>query len=102
MTRSSQRPQWFTEGGVLQNFEDAYLALQSGLFLLGIERGKPLGRVALAFGVPIKAGERASEAFLDYVRERLVTENGKRIMKVRAKNIATEPGVGLKFIDRRP
>jgi hypothetical protein len=89
MTRSSQRPQWFTEGGVLQNFDDAYLALQAGLFLLGRERETSLGRVALAFGVPIKAGEQASEKFLDSVRERLTTKDGKRFMAIRAKNVAT-------------
>jgi hypothetical protein len=89
MTRSSQRQQWFTEGGVLQNFEDAYLALAAGLFLLGVERGEPLERVALGFGVPIKAGEQASERFLDRVRERLVTRDGKRMLTIRAKNVAT-------------
>ena len=89
MTRSSQRQQWFTEGGVLQNMGDAFLALQAGLFLAGIERAEPLGRVALGFGVPIKAGEAASERFLDYVRERLVTEDGKRLLKIRVKNAAT-------------
>ena len=31
MTRNSQRQQWFTEGGVIQNFDDAYNALQAGL-----------------------------------------------------------------------
>lgn len=89
MTRSSQRPQWFTEGGVLQNFDDAYLALQAGLFLLGKECPQPLARVALGFGMPIKAGEHASERFLDHVGSRLVTEDGKRMMKIRAKNVAT-------------
>lgn len=90
MTRSSQRQQWFTEGGVLQNFDDAYLALQSGLFLLGQERGEPLGRVALGFGVPIKAGEEASDRFLSHVGERLETKDGKRMMTIRAKNVATD------------
>jgi hypothetical protein len=89
MSRSSQRPQWFTEGGVLQNFDDAYLSLQAGLFLLSAERPAPLGRVALGFGMPIKAGEQASERFLDHVRSRLVTEGDKRVMKIRAKNVAT-------------
>ncbi len=89
MTRNSQRQQWFTEGGVLQNFDDAFLALQAGLFLLGEKRGASLEQVALGFGVPIKAGEEASERFLDHVRERLVTEDEKRILKIRVKNVAT-------------
>jgi hypothetical protein len=89
MTRSSQRPQWYTEGGVLQNFEDAYLALQAGLFLLGVEQQQPLSRVALGLGMPIKAGEQASERFLDRVRQRLVTRDDKRVMRIRAKNVAT-------------
>jgi hypothetical protein len=128
MTRSSQRHQWFTEGGVLQNFDDAYLALQAGLFLTSIERenaskkkstkkkpapkgtaktaakkktakgkaaksksddGGALTRVALGFGMPIKGGEQALESFLDKVRSRLVTRKGKRVMDIRAKNVAT-------------
>lgn len=89
MTRSSQRQQWFTEGGVLQNLDDAYLALQAGLFLVGIERQAPLKRVALGFGMPIKAGEQASQRFLDHVRGRLLNEGDKRIMKIVAKNVAT-------------
>lgn len=89
MTRSSQRQQWFTEGGVLQNLDDAFVALQAGLFALGIERGAALDRVALGFGVPIKAGEQASERFLDFVRERLESRGDKRFLKIRAKNVAT-------------
>jgi hypothetical protein len=90
MTRSSQRPQWFTEGGVLQNFDDAFLALQAGVFLLGLERGEALTRVALGFGVPIKAGEESTERFLDHVRGRMTSEDGKRVMHIRAKNVATD------------
>lgn len=89
MTRSSQRQQWYTSGGVLQNFDDAYLALQAGLFLLGEERGEPLARIALGFGMPIKAGEQASERFLEHVSGRLVTKGDQRVMKIRAKNVAT-------------
>lgn len=89
MTRSSQRQQWFTEGGVLQNFGDAFLGLQAGLFMLGVDRGEPLERVALGFGVPIKAGEQASENFLNYIREHLESEGDKRILRIRAKNVAT-------------
>ena len=89
MTRSSQRQQWFVEGGVLQNFDDAFLALQAGLFLLGIERGKTLGRVGLGFGIPIKAGEQVSERFLDQIHERVGLTDGKRVVKIRAKNVAT-------------
>lgn len=90
MTRSSQRQQWYTEGGILQNFGDAFLALQAGLFLVGVEREKPLTRVALGFGMPIKGGEQAMENFLDQVKERLVTRDGKRMMDIRAKNVATD------------
>jgi len=89
MTRQSQRQQWFTSGGVLQNFDDAFLALQAGLLLLGIEQGKSLTRVALGLGMPLKAGEQASQKFLDHVRGRLATEGDKRILKIRAKNVAT-------------
>ncbi len=89
LTRSSQRPQWFTEGGVLQNLDDAFLALQAGLFLVGEERGEPLARIALGLGIPIKAGEKVSERFFDHVRDRLVTRDGKRYLPITAKNLAT-------------
>lgn len=89
MTRSSQRPVWFTEGGVIQSLDDAYLGLQAGLFLLGVERGRPLGRVALGFGIPIKAGERTSERFFDVVRERLAVEGDRKLIRIRARNVAT-------------
>lgn len=89
MTRHSQRQQWYTSGGVLQSFEDAFVGLQAGLMLLGIEAGKPLARVALGFGMPIKAGEEASERFLEYVSSRLSTRDGKRYLAVRGKNVAT-------------
>ena len=100
MTRSSQRQKWFTEGGVLQDFGDAYLALAGGLFLLGEERGAPLERVALGFGMPIKAGEAASERFLEYVGEQLVTRDGKRMMDIRARNVATgeEKDVSIEIV----
>ncbi|RLB52765.1 MAG: hypothetical protein DRJ42_13890 [Deltaproteobacteria bacterium] len=90
MTRSSQRQQWFTEGGVLQDFGDAYLALQAGLFLLAEESETPLERVALGFGMPIKAGEEASDRFLAHVGSQLVTRDGKRMMDIRARNVATD------------
>ncbi len=90
MTRSSQRQQWFTEGGVLQDFGDAYLALQAGLFLLAEESEAPLERVALGFGMPIKAGEEASDRFLAHVGSQLVTRDGKRMMDIRARNVATD------------
>jgi hypothetical protein len=90
MTRSSQRQQWFAEGGVLQDFDDAFLSLQAGIFLLGVERGQPLERVALGFGVPIRAGEEATERFLAHVCERMSDVDGKRIMKIKAKNVTTD------------
>src|SRR5512143_1070474 len=89
LTRSSQRPQWFTEGGVLQHLDDAFLALQAGLFLVGEERGAPLERIALGLGIPIKAGEKVSERFFDHVRGRLVTRGDARYLPIRAKNLAT-------------
>jgi len=89
MTRSSQRPQWFTESGVLQNLDDAFLALQAGLCLVGEERGAPLSRIALGLGVPIKAGENASERFFDHVRERLIRRDDRRYLHVKAKNLAS-------------
>jgi hypothetical protein len=89
MTRSSQRQQWFTEGGVLQGFGDAYLALQAGLFLLGEENPDTLKRVTLGFGVPIKAGEEAQERFLEHIGQQLVGDGDKRMMSIRAKNVAT-------------
>ncbi|GIW71544.1 MAG: hypothetical protein KatS3mg102_1086 [Planctomycetota bacterium] len=93
MTRSSETPNWFTERGLVQNMDDAYLALQAGLFLLDQERrqaGKPpLSKVGMGFGIPVKAGENAADEFFSYLGTRLDKTADGSFMTIRAKNVAT-------------
>lgn len=93
MTRSSEKPNWFTERGLVQNMDDAFIGLQAGLFLLNKQReesSKPeLKKVGLGFGVPVKAGENAADEFFGYLRKRLQKENGETYITIKAKNVAT-------------
>jgi hypothetical protein len=93
MTRSSEKPNWFTERGLVQNMDDAFIGLQAGLFLLNKEqedKGLPtLSKLGLGFGVPVKAGENAADEFFGYLRTRLKKNNGTSVLEVKAKNVAT-------------
>ncbi len=100
MTRSSEKPTWFTERGVLQNFDDAYLALISGIFLLSqsrVDRGEsPLSEIGMGFGIPVKAGERSAEDFFALLRRRVEKSGGKSFLNIRARNVATGEEATLK------
>ncbi len=93
MTRSSEKPSWFTERGVLQNFDDAYLALISGIFLLSqarTERGEAaLSEIGMGFGIPVKAGERSAEDFFALLRRRVEKSDGKSFLNIKTRNVAT-------------
>lgn len=93
MTRSSEKPNWFTERGLVQNLDDAFIGLQAGLFLMNKQReenAKPqLKRAGLGFGVPVKAGENAADEFFSYLKTRIKKEKGASIITIRAKNVAT-------------
>lgn len=93
MTRSSETPNWFTERGLVQNMDDAFLGLQAGLFLLNKERTKggkaALAKVAMGFGIPVKAGENAADEFFSYLRTRMIKKAGASYISIRAKNVAT-------------
>jgi hypothetical protein len=93
MTRSSEKPNWFTERGLVQNMDDAFIGLQAGLFLSNKQReekGKTaLEKVGLGFGVPVKAGENAADEFFGYLRTRVKKDNGASFLTIKAKNVAT-------------
>ena len=106
MTRSSEKPNWFTERGLVQNMDDAFLGLEAGLYLVSKERERrglpPLEKVGMGFGVPVKAGENVADEFFKYLRTRLVREGEASLLAIRAKNVATgeieERKVRLAFI----
>lgn len=106
MTRSSEKPNWFTERGLVQNMDDAYVGLMAGIFLMSKERqrrGLPaLAKIGMGFGVPVKAGENAAEEFFKYLKTRVEKESDASFVAVRAKNVATgeveEIRVRLSFI----
>jgi hypothetical protein len=106
MTRSSEKPNWFTERGLVQNMDDAYIGLTAGLFLLSKERQRrgqgSLSKIGMGFGVPVKAGENAAEEFFKYLKARVEREGDASFIAIRAKNVATgeveEIRVRLAFI----
>jgi len=93
MTRSSEKPNWFTERGLVQNMDDAFLGLAAGIFLLSKERqakGLPsFQKIGMCFGVPVKAGENAAEEFFKYLKSRLVKDGESTYLPIKAKNVAT-------------
>ncbi|HVY62458.1 MAG TPA: hypothetical protein VHF22_12435, partial [Planctomycetota bacterium] len=106
MTRSSEKPNWFTERGLVQNMDDAFVGLVAGLFLLSKERQKkglaPFSKIGMGFGVPVKAGENAAEEFFKYLRTRLQKDGDASYVTIKAKNVATgeveEMKIRLSFI----
>ncbi len=93
MTRNSEKLNWFTHKGLIRNFEDAFLAIKAGLFLLNVERekeGKPMKNVGLGFGITVRHGENILEKFFSYIKERLVDRNGHKMLQIKAKNVATD------------
>ena len=104
MTRSSEKTNWFTHKGLIKNFEDAFLGLAAGLFLLDLEmraKGKSLEKAGLGFGITVRHGENVIEKFFAYLKERLVERDGSKYLRIKAKNVATEEikeiEIGLEF-----
>lgn len=93
MTRSSNRVNWYVHEGTIQNYDDAFLGLEAGLFCLNEARldnkEKPLDKISLGFGITIRLGEDTAENFFEYIKKRLIEENGKKFLVIKAKNIAT-------------
>ncbi|MEZ7891632.1 MAG: hypothetical protein QMC67_07780 [Candidatus Wallbacteria bacterium] len=93
MTRNSNQTNWFTHKGVIQNYADAFIGIQAGLFALSQEREEadipPLKKVGIGFGIPVKAGENVAETFFNYIKSRLHEEKGEKFMIIKAKNVAT-------------
>jgi len=92
MTRSSEKVHWFTHKGLIQNYDDAFLAIKAGLFLLNLEmekKGKPIDRVGFGFGITVRHGENVLEKFLSYMKENLAIHGDKKVIGIKAKNVAT-------------
>jgi hypothetical protein len=93
MTRCSEKTNWFTRKGLIQNYDDAYLSIKAGLFLLNNDRIErkltPLGKVGLGFGITVRHGENVIDKFFAYLKENLIQDGDRKIIKVKAKNVAT-------------
>jgi len=92
MTRSSEKTNWFTHKGLIQNYDDAFLAIKAGLFLLNLEmakRGKPIEQAGFGFGITVRHGENVLEKFLSYMKGHLSAEGEKKFIAIKAKNVAT-------------
>ncbi|EKD69742.1 MAG: hypothetical protein ACD_47C00013G0004 [uncultured bacterium] len=93
MSRNSNQINWFTHKGVIQNYADAFIGIQAGLFCLSQEREEndkpPLKKVGIGFGIPVKAGEVVAETFFNYIKSRLKTEGSEKFLLIKAKNVAT-------------
>ncbi len=92
MTRRSEKTDWFTHKGLITNYDDAFVAIKAGLFLLSLEiekKGKKLDRVGLGFGITVRHGENVIEKFFSYIKEHLVERDGKKFLLIKAKNVAS-------------
>jgi hypothetical protein len=101
MTRNSEKQNWFTGKGLIQNFDDAYIALQAGLLLLNLElenSGKePIANAGLGFGIAVRSGEDIADSFFNYIKDRLLAEKEKKYIVIKAKNIATDEEKEMKI-----
>ncbi|MBF0205503.1 MAG: hypothetical protein HQK53_01305 [Oligoflexia bacterium] len=91
MTRNSDKVNWFTDQGLIRDYDDAFLATKAGLLLLALEmekKGRPIKKVGLGFGITVRHGESIIEKFFAYIKEKLVERDGKKFLKIVAKNVA--------------
>ena len=92
MTRSSEKTSWFTHKGLIQNYDDAFLSIKAGLFLLNLEmekKGRPIEEAGFGFGITVRHGENILEKFLTYMKEHLAADGEKKFIAIKAKNVAT-------------
>lgn len=92
MTRTSEKTSWFTHKGLIQNYDDAFLSIKAGLFLLNLEmekKGKPIEQAGFGFGITVRHGENVLDKFLSYMKEHLASEGEKKFIAIKAKNVAT-------------
>ncbi|MGR3177556.1 MAG: ParM/StbA family protein [Candidatus Anammoxibacter sp.] len=101
MTRNSEKLNWFTSKGVVQNFDDAFTSLKAGLFLLDMElkkNGKPgIKKAGLGFGIVVHLGEDVADNFFNYIKDKLSSENNEKFIVIKAKNVATDEEEELKI-----
>lgn len=93
MTRNSSNVNWYTNQGLIQNYDDAFLGIQAGLFCLSVERQaqgqSPLEKISLGFGITVRSGEDTAENFFNFLKTRLKDAGGKKCLHIKAKNLAT-------------
>lgn len=101
MTRNSEKQNWFTSKGVVQNFEDAFISLKAGLFLLNLElmnKKKPkIKKVGLGFGIVVHMGEDVADNFIHFIKKKLLVENKRKYLSIKTKNVATDEERELKI-----
>ncbi|MGR3220954.1 MAG: hypothetical protein ACUZ8H_14215 [Candidatus Anammoxibacter sp.] len=101
MTRNSEKLNWFTSKGVVQNFDDAFISLKAGLFLLDMElrkAGKPgIKKAGLGFGIVVHLGEDVADNFFNYIKGKLAGENNEKFIVIKAKNVVTDEEEELKI-----
>ena len=101
MTRNSAKQNWFTSKGVLQNFDDAYVAFKAGLFLLNAElkesKKKTIKNAGLGFGITVHTGEDVADSFFNYIKGKLSAKGDKKYIVIKARNVATEEEKEIKI-----
>ncbi len=92
ITRISDKLNWFTQRGLIQNFDDAFLALKAGIFLLHEEHktAENYMKIGLGFGVTVRHGENVLEKFLDYLKTHLIQDGDRKYLVIRGNNVATD------------
>lgn len=101
MTRNSEKQNWFTSKGVVQNFDDAFVAMKAGLFLLdqaaSFRDQKGTRKVGLGFGIVVHMGEDVADSFFQYIKEKLSVENKRKFISIRGRNVATDEEIEMKI-----
>ncbi len=91
MTRRSEKTDWFTNKGLISNYDDAFVAIKAGLFLLYLEmekKGQKLDKIGLGFGITVRHGENVIEKFFAYIKDHMVARGDKKFLIIKAKNVA--------------
>ncbi|MBF0299464.1 MAG: hypothetical protein HQK51_12135 [Oligoflexia bacterium] len=91
MTRNSDRVNWFTDQGLIRDYDDAFLSTKAGIFLLALEmekRERPIKQICIGFGITVRHGENVIENFFSFMKDKLIVRDGKKFLTIKAKNVA--------------
>ena len=101
MTRNSEKQNWFTSKGLVQNFDDAFISMKAGLFLLDMELKKSgkngIKNAGLGFGIVVHMGEDVADSFFQFLKKNLHVESEGKFITIKAKNVATDTIEELKI-----